>query len=292
MMHSMTGFGRAEYSTPHYQAMVEISSVNRKNAEIVLQMPKPLLSLEAGLKKSISTQFQRGRLQVSLTLTQLNKEEADTLIDEKALDSLISISKKVEEKTGTPQPILLSDIINMGNIISLDKVQLDPELAIEAIAPAISLAMEEMLKMRKLEGEHMQSDILEKISFLEKQVEQIKSHAPQVITHYRQALLQRLAEANTPIDLDDERILKEISIFTERCDISEEVTRLASHFLKFREYLDNSDAVGRSLDFLCQEMNREFNTIGSKANDSTLAHLIVTCKNELEKAREQIQNIE
>lgn len=288
----MTGFGRAEHSTDHYHAVVEISSVNRKNGEVVIQLPKPLISLEGPLRKSILKQFQRGRLQISITLSTVGENTSEAKLDHAALDALITAAQQLEERTGTPQPIVLADILRVGNIISISDHSFDQELANAAIEPAIHAAMKELITMRLLEGKHMKADILEKIQLLEAQVEIITTRAPSVIQQYRESLKRRLNEGGLELDLGDERLLKEIGIFAERCDISEEIARLGSHFLKFKEYSDSKESVGRSLDFLCQEMNREFNTIGSKANDATLAQHIVICKTELEKAREQVQNIE
>ena len=160
------------------------------------------------------------------------------------------------------------------------------------IMPALKAAISNLVEMRTREGDDLKQDTLDRLDTLETESSSIESHSPSVITRYRENLHRRLKESGLELDLSDERVLKEVGIFAERCDISEEVTRLRSHFAKFREYLDSSAPVGRSLDFLCQEINREFNTIGSKANDATLAQHVVTAKTELEKIREQIQNVE
>ena len=166
----------------------------------------------------------------------------------------------------------------------------------EAILPALTAGLESLMTMRASEGSHLKKDTLDRLSILEAEAGFIESHAPAVLTRYRENLHKRLTDhmSGLEIDLTDERILKEIGLFAEKCDISEEITRLSSHFQKFREYLASAgdQPVGRSLDFLCQELNREFNTIGSKANDAQLAQHVVNAKTELEKIREQIQNVE
>lgn len=291
-MFSMTGFGRAENTTDHYQAKVEINSVNRKQGEVLVQLPKSLNVLEADIRKFVLSKIQRGRVHVSISLTAIAQPEGVNSVDKTKLQSLVEAAKEIEQLTGEKQKLSLSDILRAGNIISLEDQEIDEELAKAAIDPAVEQALEAMIKMRALEGEHMKNDVSSRINTLECEVEAITSHAPSVIEHYRNSLHRRLKEAGLEIDLNDDRVLKEIGIFAERCDISEEITRLDSHFAKFREYLAANDPVGRSLDFLCQEMNREFNTIGSKANDATLAQHVVNCKTELEKAREQVQNIE
>ena len=288
----MTGFGRAEYATDFYHAKVEISSVNRKNGEVLIQLPKALQSLEAALRKTILGSVQRGRVQVSIWIEGISQTTDAAVIDEARLHAFMAAVKKVEEVTGQPQKVDLTEIIRIGGIFSLDEKELDPELAQAAIQPAVEEALTELLKMRLVEGEHMQQDVASRIDLLEQETKQITERAPSVIEHYRHALLKRLSESGLELDVSDERVLKEVGIFADRCDISEEIARLDSHFLKFREYLAAKGSVGRSLDFLCQEMNREFNTIGSKANDALLAQHIVNCKTELEKAREQVQNVE
>jgi len=148
------------------------------------------------------------------------------------------------------------------------------------------------MAMRASEGGHLKKDTLDRLSSLESEAKEIEVYSPTVLNKYRENLHKRLQESGLEIDLTDERLLKEIGLFAEKCDISEEITRLDSHFIKFREYLDSDQPAGRSLDFLCQELNREFNTIGSKANDAQLAQHVVNAKTQLEKIREQIQNVE
>ena len=288
----MTGFGRAEHATDFYHAKVEMSSVNRKNGEVVIQLPKALQSLEADLRKVILGSLQRGRVQVSISVEAISHSAGAAVIDEARLQTFMAAVKKVEELTGQPQKVELAEIIRMGGILSLEEQEFDPELAHAAIQPAVEEALAELLKMRLVEGQHMQQDIASRIDLLEQETKQITERAPSVTEHYRNALLKRLSESGLELDVSDERVLKEVGIFADRCDISEEIARLDSHFLKFREYLTAKASVGRSLDFLCQEMNREFNTIGSKANDALLAQHVVNCKTELEKAREQVQNVE
>lgn len=291
-MYSMTGFGRAEHATEHYHAKVEMSSVNKKNGEVVIQLPRTLQLLESDLRKTILAGVQRGRVQVSILVESISRADDSSVIDEVKLKSFIAAAKQIETITGQPQKIELAEIISIGGVFSLEEKQIDTELAEAAIVPAVKEALAALLKMRLSEGGHMQQDISLRIELLEAEVKKIVERAPGVIDHYRQALLKRLAESGLELDVSDERVLKEIGIFADRCDISEEISRLDSHFVKFREYLVAEGSVGRSLDFLCQEINREFNTIGSKANDAILAQHVVNCKTELEKAREQVQNIE
>jgi uncharacterized protein (TIGR00255 family) len=293
-IYSMTGFGRAEASNEHCHAKVEISSVNRKNGEVVVQLPKSLLILESDLRKIILSRIQRGRIQVFLSVTPTSAAQGNrcTLINRERLLAFMAAVKEIEEITGYPQRIELSEIIRTGDILNLQEPELDAELVFPVISAALNEALNEVLKMRLSEGEHLRSDICNRIDTLEHEVKTIAALAPNVQKYYRENLLRRLKDNGLHVDLDDERILKEIGIFADRCDLSEEITRLHSHFLQFRNYLNASEPVGRSLDFLCQELNRELNTIGSKANDALITKHVVICKAELEKVREQIQNIE
>jgi len=291
-MHSMTGFGRAEHTTDTLLAKVEINSVNRKQGEVVVQIPRTLASLETDIRKTVLGRVQRGRIHVGITLNQISTDGAPVQVDQAKAQALINAMKQLEQLSGRSLPLTASDFIRANDIIHLDEQDITPEDASKAITPALEAALLSFIKMRKEEGDHMKEDITSRINLLEKETDAIESHAPSVVTHYRNSLHRRLKESGLELDLNDERVLKEIGIFAERCDIAEEITRLRSHFVKFHNYLADTKPVGRSLDFLCQEINREFNTIGSKANDATLAQHVVNCKTELEKAREQVQNIE
>ncbi|MEE2733821.1 MAG: DUF1732 domain-containing protein, partial [Verrucomicrobiota bacterium] len=161
-----------------------------------------------------------------------------------------------------------------------------------ALQPALDEALDSLIEMRAEEGADLQVELERILAALEALTHEIEEHAPSVVTAHRENLLRRLRDADLDLASDDERILKEIALFADRCEITEELARLRSHLRKFHNYIENSGVVGRSMDFLCQEINREFNTIGSKANDASLAQLVVTAKTELEKIREQVQNIE
>ena len=183
-----------------------------------------------------------------------------------------------------------TDFLRAPDVLEFGEEPTDPADAMEAILPAVNQALDQMIAMRANEGEHLKEDIIARIDTLEKIAADIISRSPKVKENYTKNLHARLAEAGLEIALDDERILKEIGIFAERCDISEEITRLSSHFEKFRDYLACDEPVGRPLDFLCQELNREFNTIGSKANDAEISTAVVRFKADLESVREQVQN--
>lgn len=288
----MTGFGRAAHATETLSASIEASSVNRKQAEIVVQMPRSYGELEAPIRKLVLEHVSRGRVAVSITISKTDNAPTPITVDSNRAKALSDALKELSHVIGHPLDISSSDILRTPDIIKFEDKAVCIDTARETIFPALKEAIANLIEMRTREGNDLKIDTLERLAKLEAEAISIESHAPSVIKRYRDNLHRKLQETGLEIDLSDERVLKEIGIFAERCDISEEITRLNSHFARFREYLAEAQPVGRSLDFLCQEINREFNTIGSKANDATLAQHVVTAKTELEKIREQIQNVE
>ncbi|MCP5535481.1 MAG: YicC family protein [Akkermansiaceae bacterium] len=291
-MHSMTGFGRAEHATSTIAARVEASSVNRKQGEVVVQLPRAYAELEAGIRKAAMQRLSRGRVSISIQLEKPEGATSSIRINASRARALEAAFTELSHAIDRPVQASSTDFLRTPEILDFDDDPADPDDALKAITPALEGALDQMIAMRANEGQHLHDDIESRVTILETIAHEIVSHAPSVLTRYRENLHRRLTESGLEIDIDDDRVLKEIGLFADRCDITEEVTRLRSHFEKFREYLALDEPVGRPLDFLCQEINREFNTIGSKANDAILAQLIVNAKTELEKIREQVQNVE
>lgn len=288
----MTGFGRASHATNTLVARVEISSVNRKQSEVVIQLPRPYAELESPIRKLVLEKISRGRVAISTHIEASADSPAPIHIDKAKAKALANALKDLGHDLGQALPITSADLLRIPDIITFEENNTSIDQVQEALFPAINEALDKLIEMRAREGQDLKTDTLERLQKLQDEATAIAAHAPSVVTRYRENLHKRLQETGLEIDISDERVLKEIGIFAERCDITEEITRLNSHFAKFREYLDSKTAIGRSLDFLCQELNREFNTIGSKANDATLAQHVVNAKTELEKIREQIQNVE
>lgn len=288
----MTGFGRASDSNETLHCNIELSSVNRKQCEVVVQMPRKLAELESQIRKTVVHTISRGRVNVSISL-EANGESAPVVqIDTPKARALSEALNQLAHEINQPLSLSTSDILRTPDIITFTEQEVDVDAANSLIQSTLHGALEQLVQMRSREGDDLKADAIERTNKLINLTTEIESHAPSVIERYRNNLMRRLAETNLEIDLTDERILKEIGLFAEKCDISEEITRLRSHFDKFFEYLESDEPVGRSLDFMCQEINREFNTIGSKANDASLAQFVVSAKTELEKVREQIQNVE
>jgi uncharacterized protein (TIGR00255 family) len=288
----MTGFGRGSSATEQWHANVEIGSVNRKQAEVVVLVPRELSELEGRVRKAVLGVASRGRIQVAITIERAQGTSAAIRVDAALAhafhDAFIELGKTV----GHPLLPTASDYLRQPGIVSLGGLEIDAEQAWLAIEPALNDALAGLVAMRKSEGEHLKADFLARLGTLVSFTEKIAADAPQRLLRQRDLLGKRLRDAGLDLDPSDERVVKELALFADRCDVSEELTRLDSHFTKFREYLEAAEPPGRALDFLCQELFREFNTIGSKANDAGIAQVIVEAKTELEKIREQVQNVE
>lgn len=291
-MHSMTGFGRGSATTEDFTASVEITSVNRKQSEIVVQGTRDLADLEPRIRKAVSRATSRGRLQVSVRLEPTSKSVKPARVDHQLALAIEKAFIELTDLIGREVYPKAADFIRQPGVITFEDSGLDPDLAWQAVEPALEVALEQLLAMRSLEGSHLQEDFLLRLAKLRQFAEQLAADAPTRLVRQRELLLKRIREAGLDLDPSDDRILKEIALYADRCDISEELTRLESHFRKFHEYLGGTEPPGRALDFLCQELFREFNTIGSKSNDAGLAQIIVEAKTELEKIREQVQNVE
>jgi len=290
-MHSMTGFGRGHHATNKLVARVEMSSVNRKQGEVSIYMPRHLAELEPRLRKHVLARVSRGRVSLQIKLEHPAGLAAGVQVDTARAKALEAAFTELSDAIDRPLHPSATDFLRSPDIFTFEE-DVAVDAVWDALQPAIDEALDGLIAMRAEEGAHLREELNRLLTLLEVQTAEIEKHAPQVIAYYRENLHRRLREAELDFDLDDERVLKEIALFADRCDITEETTRLRSHFRKFAGYLDSGDPIGRSLDFLCQEMNREFNTIGSKSNDATLAQHVVNAKTDLEKAREQVQNIE
>lgn len=291
-MHSMTGFGRGTAQAGAWLANVETSSVNRKQAEVVVQMPREHSALEAEVRRIVLEKVSRGRVSVSITLEGAGGATAALKVDAALAKALHAAFREISVATGSPVEPAASDYLRHPGLITAGSAEVDSETVWQAVEPALRDAVVALAAMRASEGAHLKADLLDRIATLTGYAADIAGAAGGRPARQRELLLKRLRDAALDLDPADERVVKEIALFADRCDISEELTRLDSHFAKFREYLDAEDAPGRPLDFLCQELFREFNTIGSKANDAAVAQTVVEAKTELEKIREQVQNVE
>ncbi|MBE6419983.1 MAG: YicC family protein [Akkermansiaceae bacterium] len=291
-MNSMTGFGAATAPLNNANIRVEIGGVNRKQTEISISLPRAWAELESQVRELVAGTVSRGRVNVTISLQTAGSGSGNIAVNKAKLAALQQCMAEVADTLQKPVEPTLDALVRLGVIAEENEADITPETAWAATEPAVREALQAFLTLRAEEGANLRTDLLARINTLREYREQLIARASGVPTRYREQLLKRLEESGLPLPADDERIIKEIALFADRCDVSEETTRLASHLDQFERICDKQEAVGRTLDFLCQEIFRELNTTGSKANDAELAQLVVTAKTELEKIREQVQNVE
>jgi uncharacterized protein (TIGR00255 family) len=291
-MKSMTGFGRGEAKREGVTWCVECSSVNRKQLEVAVNLPRELSELETAVRNEVSAAVSRGRVNVAVRRDAAAASAEAVRIDHDLAAHYFHAMHSLALKLDVPPEISLTDITRLPGVITQAQSEIATEDAWPLVQEALAAALKQLNGMRAAEGASLRADIEARLRVIESLLESIKSKAATVPENQRKLLRQRLEEAGLPLPLDDERLVKEIALFADRTDISEELTRAASHVKQFRAYLDADMPSGRSLDFLLQEFFREFNTMGSKCNNAEIAHHVVTAKTELEKIREQVQNAE
>lgn len=291
-MHSMTGFGRGEAHDQGVIWRVEISSVNRKQLELVVQLPRELNEIEASLRSFVASKISRGRVQIQVKLDRGAESSGRLSVDRVLAGQYVDSVRQLSRELGLEFHVNANDLVRWPGVFNIEQAETELESAQKSIFQATEQALEGFLQMRQTEGLNLKKDIEGRLNALVSMFEEAASFGPMVLEKYRAALHQRLVDAGLPIDLNDDRLVKEVGIFADRCDISEEITRALSHVDQFRQYMESGEPAGRSLDFLSQELFREINTMGSKANHAPLAQLVVRAKTELEKIREQVQNLE
>lgn len=289
-MRSMTGYGRGTAIFEGRQVSVELSAVNRKQAEIALALPRELLELDPRLRDEIHAHLSRGRLTVSVALHARTPGRGDVnLTAARTYRDRLEALRKSLKLDGA---VTLDQVLRGPGVLDAAADELEVERVWPAVRQALRTALKRFVQMREREGKTLAADLRERAGVIQKRVEEIAKLAPEVSTHHRTALLDRIARAGVEIAPSDERVLKEIVFFADRSDISEELTRLRSHLDQFLAHFHKREPVGRTLDFLLQELFREINTIGNKANLLAISQVVVVVKTELEKLREQVQNIE
>jgi uncharacterized protein (TIGR00255 family) len=289
-MKSMTGYGRATAALDGATLTVAVSSVNRKSLDLTVSMPEEWESLEPAVGELVRKYASRGKVHVDIEVTS-DRSDASAWDETAAGEALkrLEIFAKKQGVPFAPTPELLWQVANAqrrgGGLPSAEAAQ-------PVITAALTDALRAFAAMRAKEGEALFIDFIKRSELLHRHVEAIAARAPQVPKNYREQLLKRLRDAGLELDLNDERVLREIALFADRCDVTEEITRLRSHFEQFTGLLKAEGEVGRKAEFLLQEIGREVNTIGSKANDLAIARTVIELKNELERVREQMANVE
>jgi len=290
----MTGYGWGEHSQDGFKVTVELSSVNRKQSEIAVNLPRNLEVLEAQVRDEINKHVARGRLTARISLHTVEGNEAARLHLNAGLAKAYAHElRRLAKELNLPGEVTLDLLVRAPGVLQTDEEMADAEDFWPMMGKALQPALKMLVTMREREGKHLLKDLSGRIATMRKALGRVKAAAPQVQKRYREQLIERIKAAGLrELELEEERLLKEVVYFADRSDISEELTRLDSHFKQYDECIKSQEPVGRTLDFLAQEMNREINTIGSKANDAAISREVVTLKAELEKFREQVQNVE
>tara|TARA_B100001123_G_C15275289_1_gene1011934 strand:+ start:343 stop:1209 length:867 start_codon:yes stop_codon:yes gene_type:complete len=288
----MTGYGRGESSRGGVKFAVEISTVNRKQAELSLYLPRELDSLESKVRDEINANISRGRIVAKVQFSATSSGKPQVGIDRSLAKQYAREYRALAKELKLDGKMSLDTILRAPGVLQNSDESIDVESMWKPLQTAVRSALRELLAMRAKEGGNLKKDLQKRISALQKAVKAVSKQAPKTAGRHREVLMDRLKQAGLELKLDDERVLKEVALYADRIDITEELTRLGSHFGQFADYAQSKSPVGRTLDFLSQEMNREVNTIGSKANDPYISRLVVVMKSELEKFREQVQNVE
>ncbi len=290
-MLSMTGFGKGEAVFKGDSRFVaEISAVNRKQLEIRLALPPEFASFETAARKLISEAVSRGAVQLRVTFS--GAGAAASPVNRPLLEALVQESIEVRRKFGLPADVEVEVLLRVPGVVGGVAPDLEDPEVLSAFEQAVRSALEEFRRMRAAEGEALKQDFLARLKELERLLGEIEPLVDGLDRVIRQRLLDKLSAADLPVAVDDERLLKEVLFYADRSDVTEEITRLHSHFGQFRRFLDSDKPVGRSLDFLMQEFFREITTLANKAGVPEVSPLAVAFKSELEKLREQIQNVE
>ncbi|AEG14886.1 Conserved hypothetical protein CHP00255 [Desulfofundulus kuznetsovii DSM 6115] len=292
MLKSMTGFGRGESYGQGKKFTVELKSVNHRFCEVVLRLPRNMVSLEDRARRLIQSRISRGRIDGYFSVEECGEQSPVVKVDKALATSYYKAMEELKVTLGLTDPVTIQHLINLPGLLVVDEPVEDDDAWWPLVSEALEQALDGLVQMRLSEGSQLKVDLTRRLERIAELNEKIKARAPQVVTEYHNRLTQRLQEWLRDTPLDQARLATEVAIFAERSSIAEEVVRLASHITQFRDFLNEGGPVGRKLDFLIQEMNREINTIASKAPDLEISRVVVEVKSELEKMREQVQNIE
>jgi uncharacterized protein (TIGR00255 family) len=288
----MTGYGRGEVDHNGAKFSVELNSVNRKQSDIVVNLPRDLNELEPRIRQTINEKISRGRTNVVVALHNGENSTRTLALDTALARSYHEAMRALQKELSAPGEITIGTILQAPGVMRLPEENIDANKVWPVVERALNTALAELIKMRESEGKHLAKDLIHRLKTVRAELKEIRALYPGVVKKYREAMLERINKTGLDIPIDDERLLKEISFFADRSDISEELTRLESHLAQFAHHLRKNEPVGRTLEFITQEVFRELNTLGAKSNDAAISQHVVGCKAELEKIREQIQNLE
>lgn len=291
-MYSMTGYGRGTAAIDGRELTIELKSVNHRYLDVSMRLPRHLLFLEDGIRKQLAESLNRGHVDVFINYRNTRSDARSVTINTGLLTAYLAAAKEANEALGLRDDLGLTAALRLPDVTEVCEADEDRDAVSTLCTKAVSIAVEELLSMRLLEGERLKKDLSEKVDTVLSLADQIAERAPLVIEEYRTKLNERIEQLLEKTEVDRTRLATEVALFADRASIDEEIVRLHSHVEQMRLLFSDTEPVGRKMDFVVQEMNREFNTIGSKANDGALTGHVLAGKAEIEKIREQIQNIE
>ena len=292
MIKSMTGFGAGDAETADFKVHIEVKAVNQRFLETNYHMPYSMNMFENQLTKKIKEYASRGKLDINIRFQDLRDKAVTVKVDKGLVAAYGQALQEISSQLELSAPVTAAQIASYPDVLKLNEENADLEAAQPVLMQAMEQSLESFVAMREAEGQNIQRDLLARIGTLENFVGELEKLAPEIVAAYRQRLENLLREYLAKEDIEESRIIQEVALFTDKVNYTEETVRLRSHFDQFRQIITAGEPVGRKLDFLIQEMNREINTVASKANSAGAAQFVVDVKSEIEKIREQIQNIE
>lgn len=292
MIMSMTGYGRGSIEENGRSFVVEIKSVNNRYLDINVKLPKQISGLEDTVRKYVASKISRGKVDVYITQDKFSEDDIVINVDEQVAAAYYNAFLNLKKKFNLIDDITVSLLAKSPDVITVEKKEEDLEAVWITLGKALNSAVDMFVDMRVREGLKLSKDMLDRCNYIKENVLKIEERSPKITEEFREKIRQRVSEYLKEVEVDEARLLNEVAFFADKSNITEEIVRLKSHIEQFKNSFSGDEPVGRKLDFLIQEMNRETNTIGSKANDLYITNLVVEIKSELEKIREQVQNIE
>ena len=290
---SMTGFGRGEYKDDNYYFLVECKTINHKYCDINIRLPRKISFLEDKARNFVKNHIKRGRVDIYIKLDLLGSEDVNLKFDESLANQYVNILKEIRDKYDLVDDISVMNIAKFPEIIKTEEKEEDEDLLWSMLSKALEQTLVNLTEMRSEEGKILANDVLERCNLLRNIIEEVEKYSHTVVLDYKEKLNNRISEIlENPSLVDENRLAQEVAIYADKSSITEEIVRFKSHIEQLKSTIVKNESIGRKIDFLIQEMNRETNTIGSKSSDLNITNLVVEIKSELEKIREQIQNIE
>lgn len=292
MLQSMTGFGRAEAQTEAWQVAVEVNTVNHRYIDISVRLPRRYIALEHRIRKLVKERFSRGRFEVNFSITSIDGRGRRLVADEGLASEAVRLLRKLEADHGLTGGIEVNTLLSFREILRVEEGEEDLDELWEVLLPVMAEALDALNSMRAAEGEALRADIASRLEAMRKLAGELSKRLPEVQAQHRDALEERIENLLSDVPVDPQRLAQEVAYLADKSDVSEEVTRLESHLKQLESLLEAKEPVGRKIDFVIQEMNREVNTVSSKVSDLEVARLVIELKSEQEKIREQVQNVE